>query len=161
MGIISGDYVFIVLAVFGLATLAEIMGDFFVVIKYIGAAYLFFLGFRLITAKESNQTDLSNKPYSKSANYLVGLLTTLGNPKAILFYVSFYPAFLDLKQVSLLDVATLILIATLSVGLVMVCYAYIAAKTKSRFKASPRTRYLKYGSGTLLVGGGVLVALRS
>jgi hypothetical protein len=43
----------------------------------------------------------------------------------------------------------------------MAGYAYVAAKTKSSFAASPKTQYLKFGSGALLIGGGVFVALRS
>ena len=59
------------------------------------------------------------------------------------------------------DIGLLFLIATFSVGLVMAGYAYVAAKTKSSFAASPKTRYLKFGSGAMLIGGGVFVALRS
>jgi len=78
-----------------------------------------------------------------------------------LFYISFFPAFMDLETISMIDIGLLFVIATFSVGLVMAGYAYVAAKTKSSFAASPRTQYLKYGSGALLIGGGVFVALRS
>ena len=61
----------------------------------------------------------------------------------------------------MIDIGLLFLIATFSVGLVMAGYAYVAAKTKSSFAASPKTQYLKFGSGALLIGGGVFVALRS
>jgi len=161
MGILSGDFIFIALAIFGLAALAEVMGSFFVIIKYAGAAYLIYLGFQLITSGNNNTSVDALKPANYSTNYLVGLATSVSNPKVTLFYLSFFPAFLDLENISATDIALLFLIATLSVGLVMAGYAYVAAKTKSSFAASPKTHYLKFGSGALLIGGGVFVALRS
>ena len=161
MGILSGDFIFIALAIFGLAALAEVMGSFFVIIKYAGAAYLIYLGYQLITSSNSNSTSETLKPANYSTNYLVGLATSVSNPKVTLFYLSFFPAFMDLETISMIDIGLLFLIATFSVGLVMAGYAYVAAKTKSSFAASPKTQYLKFGSGALLIGGGVFVALRS
>ena len=161
MGILSGDFIFIALAIFGLAALAEVMGSFFVIVKYAGAAYLIYLGFQLITSSNNNTPSEAPKPTNYSANYLVGLATSVSNPKVTLFYLSFFPAFLDLENISATDIALLYTIATFSVGLVMAGYAYVAAKTKSSFAASSKTQYLKLGSGALLIGGGVFVALRS
>ena len=143
MGILSGDFIFIALAILGLAALAEVMGSFFVIIKYAGAAYLIYLGYQLITSGTSSSASQALKPANYSTNYLV------------------FPAFLDLENISMVDIGLLFLIATFSVGLVMAGYAYVAAKTKSSFAASPKTRYLKFGSGAMLIGGGVFVALRS
>ncbi|MDG2501098.1 MAG: LysE family translocator [Porticoccaceae bacterium] len=161
MGVLSGDFVFITLTVFGLAALAELMGNLFVVIKYIGAAYLIYMGFTLITAKPLSEEPQISKPVNHSTNFLVGLMTSISNPKVVLFYFSFFPAFIDLDNLSLTDVAALFFIAIFSVGTVMAGYAYVAAKTKSSFAASPKTRYLKLGSGALLIGGGVFIALRN
>jgi threonine/homoserine/homoserine lactone efflux protein len=160
MGILSGDFIFIALAIFGLAALTEVMGSFFVIIKYAGAAYLIYLGYQLITSGSIDRPKQALKPAKYSTNYLVGLATSVSNPKVTLFYLSFFPAFLDLENISVTDIGLLFLIATFSVGLVMAGYAYVAAKTKSSFAASAKTQYLKYGSGALLMGGGVFVALR-
>lgn len=161
MGILSGDFIFIALAIFGLAALADVMGNFFVIIKYAGAAYLMYLGFQLITSANASTSTITLKPANYSTNYLVGLVTSVSNPKVTLFYLSFFPAFFDIETLSGTDVVLLFVIATLSVGVVMAGYAYVAAKTKSSFAASPKTKYLKFGSGALLMGGGVFVELRS
>ena len=161
LGVLSGDFFFIGLDVFGLSALAELMGNFFVMIRYIGAAYLIYLGFNLIMTKGSIEHTQAPKPASHSANFLVGLMTSMSNPKVILFYFSFFPAFFDLETLSLIDITALFLIATLSVGMVMTGYAYIAAKTKSSIATSPKTQYLKIASGALLIGGGVFIVLRS
>ena len=160
MGVLSGDFVFISLAVFGLATLAEIMGNLFVVIKVIGAGYLIYLGVSLIVSKPTSTEAQNPKPADQSTNFLIGLVTSVSNPKVFLFYFSFFPAFFDLGNLSLTGVATIFLIVTFSVGAVMAGYAYAAAKTKSSLAASSKTQYLKRGSGALLVFGGVFVGLR-
>ena len=160
MGVLSGDFLFISVAVFGLATLAELMGNLFQVIKIIGAAYLIYLGVSLIISKPTSSELQHPQPANHSTNFLVGFITSISNPKVILFYFSFFPAFLDLGNLSLTDVVTIFLIATFSVGTVMTGYAYAAAKTKSSFAASANTQHLKKGSGALLVCGGMFVALR-
>ena len=93
MGVLSGDFVFISLAVFGLAALAEVMGSFFVVIKYLGAAYLIYLGFSLIISKPSTSEagKETTKPANHSASFLVGLITSIGNPKVILVLLQLLP----------------------------------------------------------------------
>ena len=160
LGVLSGDFVFISLAVFGLATLAELMGNLFVVIKVIGAGYLIYLGVSLIVSKPTSTEAQNPKPADQSTIFLIGLVTSVSNPKVFLFYFSFFPAFFDLGNLSLTGVATIFLIVTFSVGAVMAGYAYAAAKTKSSFAASSKTQYLKRGSGALLVFGGVFVGLR-
>ena len=160
LGVLSGDFVFISLAVFGLATLAELMGNLFVVIKVIGAGYLIYLGVSLFVSKPTSTEAQNPKPANQSTNFLIGLVTSISNPKVFLFYFSFFPAFFDLGNLSLTGVATIFLIVTFSVGAVMAGYAYAAAKTKSSLAASSKTQYLKRGSGALLVFGGVFVGLR-
>ena len=93
MGIVLGDYVFILLALFGLTALSEIMGTTFFIIKYLSAIYLIWLGIKLLKAKaKASMIEIQNSvESSKSSNFIAGLLITLGNPKAILFYVGFFP----------------------------------------------------------------------
>lgn len=162
LGIVAGDYVFILLSVFGLAGLAGIMGDFFVVIKYCGALYLAWLGINLLISKPATGDSVTPvKKKSYGANFLAGLLTTLSNPKAILFYVSFFPTFLDLTKVALTDIGIILTITAIAVGGVMVGYAYLASKTKSSLAGSRRNKIIRYASSSLLIGGGVFIALRS
>ncbi|WP_232053857.1 LysE family translocator [Microbulbifer sp. GL-2] len=166
MGIVAGDYLFILLALFGLTTLAEAMGSLFVIIKYAGAAFLIWLGVNLIFSQckvRGLQAQVKLPALYSSGNFssfLLGLLTTLGNPKAILFYASFLPAFLDLTSVTSLDILAIFTIATLSVGGVMVCYVYFSIKAHTTIGRSNKVPALKYGSGVLLIGSGIFVAAR-
>lgn len=159
-GILAGDFVFITLALLGLATLSSVLGELFFVIQYLGAAYLIWLGISLLTSTPSTNTDRTiNKP-RLTASFAAGLITTLSNPKAILFYLSFFPAFLDLSNVTVSDAVLLYVIATISVGGVMFGYAYTAYKAKSIYSNSRKARLLRVSSGSMLVGSGIYVALR-
>lgn len=88
------------------------------------------------------------------------LVTTLGNPKAILFYLSFLPAFFDFSQVSIFDAVILYVVATIALGGVMLGYAYVAHKAKASYQSSNKAKCFRYGSGAMLVGSGVYVAAR-
>lgn len=160
-GVVAGDYVFITLAILGLVTLSSVMGELFILVKYIGAAYLIWLGISLLLVKPDLAKGRRIVRPKHATSFAAGLVTTLGNPKAIVFYVSFFPAFLDLSAVTLTDAFMLFLITTLSIGSVMVCYAWIAWKASTRYAAYNQSRLLKYGSGSMLIGSGIYVASRS
>ena len=160
-GILCGDFFYIGLAIFGLSTLAEFLGPFFVTIKYAGAAYLIFLGFKILTASPqlSGGTDL--KPSLSSTDFVLGMVTSMSNPKVVLFYLSFFPALMDLGNLSAVDVVSVLLITTASVGIVLAAYAYIASKTRASFARNPAFNYLKFATGGLFIGGGAFVGIRT
>ena len=160
-GIVAGDYVFIVLAISGLATLAQHYADLFLYLKYAGAAYLIYLGVKTVLTKNLAPAKSASGMARHSTNFIAGLLTTLSNPKAILFYVSLFPAFLDLSVVSAVDIGLIMAITTLSVGGVMVVYAWLAARSGALLKSTDATRYLRWGAGTVLIGSGAYIAARS
>lgn len=160
-GIVAGDFVFITLALLGLTALSEVMGDLFIIIKYLGAAYLVWLGASLVFSKQVGTPASPVHESNHLASFSAGLLTTLGNPKAILFYLSFFPAFLNLSAVSWVDAIVVYAIATTAVGGVMVCYAYAAHSAKNAFGVLRGGPFLRFGSGALLIGSGVFVAAKN
>jgi threonine/homoserine/homoserine lactone efflux protein len=160
-GVVAGDYVFITLALLGLVTLANLMGELFVVIKYVGAAYLIWLGISLIRSKSGNTQSSAVTTPKYSASFAAGLITTLGNPKAIVFYISFFPAFLDLATVTIIDALIIFAVATVAIGGVKVTYAYLAYKASTRYSGYAKSSVLRYASGSMLVGSGIYVATRS
>lgn len=90
LGIVAGDTVFIVLAIFGLQWLAAALGDAFVWLKYLGAAYLLWLGFRLWRADTAVEARAASGVAASTSSFMSGLLLTLGDHKAILFYLGFF-----------------------------------------------------------------------
>ena len=160
-GIVLGDYIFIILALFGLSALAEIMGTAFFIIKYLSAAYLIWLGIKLLrTTKESINIEAS-KNSSLVSNFLTGLFITLGNPKAILFYVGFFPAFINVSEVTLYDTGLILLAATVAFGSVNMFYSFLAVKAKNTFKSPKATTIISKTAGTIMVSTGVLVAVKA
>jgi threonine/homoserine/homoserine lactone efflux protein len=126
-GIVVGDIIFIIIAILGLSLLAATLGDLFILVKYIGGAYLIWLGIKLWRIQSSRGRAAGNTQNSPSSSFLTGLFITLGDQKAILFYLGFYPAFVDLAALTLLDSCIIIIIATIAVGSVKLVYAYIAS----------------------------------
>ncbi len=79
LGIVTGDLIFLLLAIYGLSAVAEFLGGFFSLIKYLGAAYLIWLGISLWRVKpEVVKVDAIK--VSWKTNFFSGLFTTLGNP---------------------------------------------------------------------------------
>lgn len=94
-GLVAGDGVYLLLVLLGLAVIAERLGEFFDVLRYLGGGYLIYLGIRLWRqAGRVDETQMS--PARPAAPFVRGFLISLGNPKVIVFYVGFLPAFWDI-----------------------------------------------------------------
>ncbi|OZG75451.1 hypothetical protein BTA51_03505 [Hahella sp. CCB-MM4] len=161
VGIVVGDYIFILLSVCGLVALAEAMGSFFVVLKYAGAAYLIWLAISLWRAEVVDNQVQGVKEASFLSNFMAGLITTLGNPKAILFYIGFFPAFLDLSAISFIDLVSIMVIATVAVGGVMMGYAYAAGKTGQMLSSRRARKNVNRTASGIMACSGVLLATRA
>lgn len=160
-GVLSSDYVFIIVAVLGLSALAELMGQAFQWVKLLGALYLVYLGIKILRRPPAAQLPCKDAaPTSLLKDFSAGFLVTMANPKAILFYVSFFPAFVNVTQLGLLDVALILLIATLVLGGVLLVYVVLIQKSRDRL-ASAHSRRAKTLSGSVLIASGCWIALRN
>ncbi|WP_420404571.1 LysE family translocator [Nisaea sp.] len=162
VGIVAGDLVFIALAVLGMAALAAELGALFALIRYAAAAYLVWFGLSLIRAQlraapEQEAADPKTARGGLTGSFMAGLLLTMGDVKAILFYASLLPTFVDLASLSGADVALLSLIAVLSVGGVKVVYVFAAQRLAARATGFAYLRQAKILAGGVFVAiGGVL-----
>lgn len=159
VGIVSGDLVFIVLAISGLAAVSENNNSLFVVVKYFGGAYLIWLGIKLAQSR-GKFAEIEVEPTSWFSSFLCGLLITLGDQKAILFYISFFPAFLDLSRVSVTDTTIVMIIATVAVGGVKLGYAYLAERVKSLL-INRVHRKMNLVAGSVLISTGILLIVKT
>lgn len=128
LGIVAGDIVFILIAILGLSLLADSMGPLFVLIKYLGGAYLIWLGIKLWRAKPGRIKAESRTESSLLSSFITGLVVTLADQKAILFYLGFFPAFFNLSAMTPSDILIVILITLVAVGGAKLVYAYLADK---------------------------------
>lgn len=160
LGIVVGDIVFILIAVLGLAVLAETMDSVFILIKYLGGAYLIWLGSKLLRAKPDAVEVEGKTESSLFSSFMTGLLITLADQKAILFYLGFFPAFVDLAALSYLDTGLIIVIAVIAVGGPKLVYAYIASRAGLLISARAYRAMNMFAGGVMIVVG-VLVMIKA
>ncbi|WP_321314127.1 LysE family translocator [Halarcobacter sp.] len=159
LGIVLGDIIFLLLAIFGLSAIASVLGDFFIIVKYLGGAYLLYLGYKILTSKIDETKVDGVYELSWKKNFLAGLLITLANPKVILFYLGFLPTFVNLQTLTVIDIIIISTIVTIVLGGVMLGYAYSASGAKKLFKSKSAKRKMNVVAGTtMLSAGGVLIA---
>jgi threonine/homoserine/homoserine lactone efflux protein len=161
IGIVLGDLVFVAVALLGLAALADALGGLFMLIKLLGALYLIWLGGTMLFSR-SSASAVRAAPLTASGlagSVAAGLLLTLGDLKAILFYASLFPVFVDLDGVGVADVLLIIAITALGVGGVKLLYALAAHKLAAVAHGARAGRVSRRGAGALLIGaGGYLIA---
>ena len=160
IGIVLGDIIFIIIAIWGLSFLAETMGNLFVLIKYLGGAYLIWLGISLCRSKSQEVETEEVVKSSLLSSFMTGLLITLADQKAILFYFGFFPAFLDVSKISYFDTGIIIAIATLAVGGVKLGYAFMADKARLLISSKFRNR-INIAAGCVTIAVGVFLITKS
>ncbi len=161
MGIVVGDIIFIILAIFGLSILAETMGSLFVLVKYLGGAYLIWLGIVLWRSKSRPVEAESTIESSLLSSFLTGLFITLGDQKAILFYFGFFPAFIDLSTISYFDTSLIIVMVVVAIVSVKLGYAFMADRASLLFKNSKAIKRINIAAGAVMIGVGVFVMVRA
>jgi threonine/homoserine/homoserine lactone efflux protein len=161
LGIVVADILFILLAVYGLALIAELMGDQFRLIQYIGAAYLLWLGISLWRADAKARAADTVEQSSWLSSFLTGLLITLGDQKAILFYLGFFPAFIDLSTMTAADTLIIIAVAILGVGGAKLVYAFLADRASQMFRDSQALRGLNRLAAAVMISVGIALLLKT
>ena len=157
-GVIAGDQVLMWLAVAGVAALLQAAPVLFGAVQWLGAAYLAWLGWRMIVARPGDAPVVRIQPrhYFRQA-----MMITLLNPKAIVFYMAFFPLFVDPARhqglATFAFMAATIAVLTFLYGAVVVVVTRTLAE---RLRANPRV--VQWGNrlaGGLLIGFGIKLAL--
>jgi threonine/homoserine/homoserine lactone efflux protein len=159
LGILTGDVVFILVAIAGLSLLAERFAPLFAVIPYLGAAYLLWLGVGLWRRASLPEQQAAIAPASWFSSWLTGLLITLADQKAILFYLGFFPAFIDLDAIAGRDLVIILLVTVVAVGGVKLLYARLAAQAQHLIKPH-QYQWLNRVAGTMMIAVAVLLVVR-
>ena len=158
LGVIAGDQVLLWMAVAGVAAVLASHPAWFAAVQWAGAAYLAYLGLRLLLAREGSAPPIRIEPrqYARQA-----LVITLLNPKAIVFYMAFFPLFVDpVRHQGLLTfgvMAVTIALLTFAYGLGATLLTYFLAE---RLRAQPWVKaLLEKTAGVLLIGFGAKLVL--
>ena len=153
-GVIAGDQVLLWAAVAGVSAIMTAYPTAFHIVQWAGAVYLAWLGIKMLMAQPGDAPILQIKPrhYFRQA-----LFITLLNPKAIVFYMAFFPLFVDpashqgMKTFGVM--AATIAVLTFFYGLTSVLLTYFLAE---RIRANPRiSAFLNKAAGVFLIGFGL------
>ena len=158
LGVIAGDQVLMWLAVAGVAALLAAYPAAFRAVQWLGAVYLAWLGARMLLAKPGGRPILDIKPHHFLRQ---AFAITLLNPKAIVFYMAFFPLFVDpVRHQGLATfgfMAVTIAALTFAYGTVAVLLTHFLAE---RLRASPRAaRMLEKLAGLFLIGFGIKLVM--
>jgi len=157
-GVIAGDQVLMWLAVAGVAALLTAYPAAFAAVQWAGAAYLAWLGWRMLRAQPGDAPVIHIEPRQY---FRQSLLITLLNPKAIVFYMAFFPLFVDPQHhqglLSFGAMALTIAVLTFAYGLAVTLLTHFLSE---RMRANPRvSQWLERLAGSFLIGFGVKLAL--
>ena len=161
VGISLGDIVFLTAVVLGLSVVAQTFGFVFLVIKYAGAAYLAWMAYRIWKAGIVRTDVAAARQASLFQALLSGLMVTLGNPKAMLFYLALVPTLIDITKVTFTDYAVLVLVSVAVLLVVTIPYIALAAKARDLLRHPAALRRLNRASATFLAGTAGYIAIRS
>jgi threonine/homoserine/homoserine lactone efflux protein len=163
LGIGTGCLIHTLAAAFGLSAVLAAFSQAFMAIKFIGAAYLIYLGIRMLLSGASTHGPLvdTRPPVSGWVIFRQGILTNAMNPKVALFFLAFLPQFIDghsgtkVAAFSILGL-TFIISGTLWCMIVV----WFASALSQRFRERPSTEsWLKRAVGALFIGLGVKLVL--
>jgi threonine/homoserine/homoserine lactone efflux protein len=160
-GITTGTIAYVVLATAGLSSLILASTAAFDVVKYVGAAYLFFLGVRRLLGRGLEPPHPETVPRTRRRAYAQGVFVNLTNPKTIVFVFAFLPQFVDPNaahawvQVLALGL-TFALLGFLSDSMWAVAAGTVADRLRG---SSGMVRVQRWVGGGVLVGLGVLAAV--
>jgi leucine efflux protein len=158
-GVIAGDQVLMWLAVAGVAALLAAHPSVFAVVQYAGAAYLAYLGVKMMAAKPGDAPILHMEPrhYFKQSMWI-----TLLNPKAIVFYMAFFPLFVDpARHQGLLTFGVMAITIAFLTFLYCFSVTLITHFAAERMRANPRiTNWLNKIAGMMLVAFGLKLAVQ-
>ena len=157
-GVIAGDQVLMWAAVAGVAALLSAYPAAFSAVQWLGAAYLAWLGFKMLTAQPGDAPVLNIRP---SQYFQQAATITLLNPKAIVFYMAFFPLFVDPARhqglVTFGAMAVTVAFLTFLYGLIAVLLTHFLAE---RMRANPKIgRALEKLAGVFLIGFGIKLAI--
>lgn len=158
LGVVLGDFTAMTGSLLGLGALLAASALWFTVLKWLGAAYLIYLGIKTWRSTAHAGPLALSEPRPSRSLWLSTYAVTALNPKSILFFVAFLPQFIDPQRAALPQIAvlgaTFLALAALNAGL----YALCAGGFRRLLRKPGARRVVNRLGGGALVGAGVLTA---
>jgi threonine/homoserine/homoserine lactone efflux protein len=162
LGLEIGNFCHVLFATFGLSALLLSSAFLFDVVKYLGAAYLIYLGIRKLRSSD-HIAEQDVKPDSMRRIFLQGIVVAILNPKTALFFFAFLPQFIDSSQdnvaLQILFLGIIMMMMSLTSDMF---YALLAGSAGKWLRGNLRyLRFQRYVSGSVYIGLGITAALAS
>jgi threonine/homoserine/homoserine lactone efflux protein len=160
-GFVVGDLILFTLAATGLAVIAKSFEALFLTIKYAGCAYLLWMAWKIWTApvKAADVAAAAAKVRSWPS-FLGSLSLTLGNPKAIVFFLSLMPLVVDMKTITPLAFAEMAVVIVLVFTPVLFAMLWMADRARRVFTSERALRNINRGTATVMAGAAAAIAAR-
>lgn len=162
LGIVSGCVVHTLAAVLGISAILMTSALAFSALKYLGAAYLVWMGLRMLLSREQQRQPTATRGVGVAAAFRQGMLTNVLNPKVALFYLAFLPQFVSTQAVHP-QLALLVLgLSFIGTGLIWaMVLALLGAHIHRQLQRKPRLGlWMDRLCGGVLLGFGVRLALQ-
>ncbi|MFZ4528834.1 MAG: LysE family translocator [Undibacterium curvum] len=161
LGILSGNAIFFLLSATGLSGVLLASPQLFMGIKYLGAAYLVYLGLSAITGRPSPITlsQLSGNTLSPRRIYLNALMLQLTNPKTMLTFVAILPQFINLQQPVGWQMLVLAVCSIVPEFFILLAYGMLASKASHLATQERYALITERIAGVLVLLAGVMIAI--
>ncbi|MCF6343149.1 MAG: LysE family translocator [Devosiaceae bacterium] len=159
-GLVLGDITYLTFAILGLAAIASVFSGFFIVIKFLGAAYLLWLAWNFWNAGIDPAKMSSAKGKSFWPSFISGYVVTISNPKVIIFYIALLPSVIDLNNINLNDYLVLIVLTIAVLYLVVLPYILLATSAKEFLRSPKALKYLNRGAASAMVGAAAFIVFK-
>jgi threonine/homoserine/homoserine lactone efflux protein len=153
-----GESLWLACAVAGLAVVARTLGVVFVVIKFIGVAYLLYLAWKMWFAPTRVSEGELPKGQSRWRLFGAGLAITLGNPKIMVFYLALLPTIVDLNGVGVAAWIELTAVTLLVLMSVDFAWALLAVRARSLLTSRKAVKIANRTSATMMAGAAAVIA---
>ncbi|MGN6685551.1 MAG: LysE family translocator [Devosia sp.] len=161
LGILVGDLIYLVFALFGLAAIATYFGPIFVIVRWGSAVYLLYIAWQFWTAKPGSEQlgPRQREPWVRT--FLSGFALTMGNPKTIVFYLALLPTVVPLDHpitaLGFLELTGIVVVVLLAIGS---GYAALAAWARELFTSARAIRRMNKTAGIIMASAAAFVAAR-
>lgn len=161
LGLIAGDVFYMTLAVVGGAALASTFGWVLLIIKWAGSGYLFYLAYSFWNAGiDPSKVDVKRGD-TIIGSLIGGFSVTMGNPKAVIFYMALLPSVVDLTMVDVQRYIGLVVCTIVVLLVSMTPYILAAAKAREMMREPKLLRILNRGAAVAMALAGFFVLIKA
>ncbi len=159
LGFVVGDMIWLTLAGTGLSALAHAFANVFIVVKWVGAAYVLYLAYRMATVPVA-AAEAAPAASRGFRAFLGALSLTLGNPKVMIFFLSIMPLVVDVKALTLAGLLEIAGLSAVVISAVMTGYGLAADRARALFRSRRAMRVVHRTSAGVMAGVAVAVVAR-